>query len=378
MKNKPYIILIASLLSPVFSFSQQNTVPQKESTVLHEKIVPDSEIKRKEAHGLSVNSNAFSPLLSTVSFVNLTSTLGEKDITGTVALRIRTNSIFNLTINTPFDNSRTEAINLSDEFAGSTTVGIGYQQDLWKFSNVCYKETDMVNAFEKINEKRKKRNTEEKDTAKRVETAVHKYTDLTDDEKKIFLNTFKYRINLPFFGVGYKLSRKGFDYFNDTLFKMYTQNDLFYANEIRVFGGIKRSVKTSFGISCIIKYYYDAGDATTYDVPTQNPAVLQQLTLYPSAPELKNKVLIQLECRHLFNEGALAINPSINFDAVNQVAGLRVQLYFLTLKEDDKAKGLNGGLFAGYQTGKKMEMGNEKSNFLLGIFFSGLFDINKY
>lgn len=180
-------------------------------------------------------------------------------------------------------------------------------------------------------------------------------------------------------GIAYKLGRSDFDYFDDTLFHSYTQNAIRYSNEIRAYAGIKHSTKSSYGITFSLKYYFDAGDANTYNIPTKNDStVLEEIQLHASQPELKTKSSIQLEYRHLSKKGNLGINPVLNYNIEKQIASFRLQFYFLTLKEDDKAKGLNGGLFAGYQTGEKFKLDDEKSNFLIGIFFSGLFDINSY
>ncbi len=340
--------------------------------------------KEESAHKVTVNTNPVSQWISSVSSVSLTSEKGENDITGTVAVNLKKlNTFLNITVNTPFDGTKTEGLNL-EGLANGTSLGIAFEHECWKLATVKYSAVDLSNAFDAINEQREKDNKEKgsgEHCCYQVKDAnVNKYTSLTDEEKEKFMDLLHLKFYLPFWGVGYKLGRTDFDFFDDTTLITYSKGKTYYSNEIRAFGGVKFSPRSSLGLSFGVKYYFDAGDIQTYNVPVRSStsSVTEQLSLYPSSPQLKEKATLQLEYRQFFPNGKLAVNPTLNTELINKTAELRIQFYFLTLKEDDKVKGLNGGIFAGYKTGNDYKMDSENGKFLVGVFFSGLFDVNRY
>jgi hypothetical protein len=311
-----------------------------------------------------------SSMISHLSFINLTTSTGESDITANIGFLVKTNTVFNIQVNTPFSGKRTEAINV-DGLTGSSNLSIGFQHNFSKLTSVKMNSTTLVEKFELIGKER------EPECCGEALLQPQQYSELTPEEKIRMERIFTYRKFVPFIGARAKAGKKEFDFFTDTTL-LATDSKEVYEYEGKFILGSMITNHSSAAISVIGQEYYDPGDAGTYNLPTTNTGISKQEELYMAAPVLKQKLAIQAEYRIILGEGKYAFQPIIVTDLTNKILDARVQFYFLNLKEEDKFKGLNGGLFAGYRTGKEFETGIKKENFLIGVFFSPVFDISKY
>lgn len=355
------------LLNLTFSFLSALCIAQSQKIV----IPHNTDIMRYKYQEKMSDFTGLSSMMTQLSFINLTTSTGETDITANIGFLYKRKNVFNLQINTPFNGKRTEALNV-DGLSKSSSLSFGFQHNFVRNMNVSIRSSELTNAFEKIGKERKPECCGEK-----PDTLIQTYTDLTPDERLKLESLLTYVKFLPFIGLKAKVGYKSFDFFTDTTLSKIDTQDL-YEYEGRFILGSQLTNHSSFAASFIAQAYYDAGDAGIFNRATINPGVSKQQELYPYKPELKTKINVQIEYRKIMKEGKYAIQPIISADLNNQILDAKLQFYFLNLKEEDKFKGLNGGVFIGYRTGKQFETGFKKDNILVGVFFSPVFNINRY
>jgi hypothetical protein len=367
------IILTSSLCFIAFAMHGQNKYFEAEvktnDAAADTKANATNKIKflKRPTRGIS-NLSVASSILSDLSSISLVSSTSETSVTANIGFG-RPSNVYNRTIIAPFSGKKTEAVNL-DGLAKKSSVSFGWYHEFWKAAKISYNPTDMVNAFKKLDEDRDEK------CCKKAET-ITDYSALSASEKLKMQQMFVYKMNLPFIGFRAKIARNDYDYFSDTTLKITTSSTK-YDYEARLFMGYRVTNHHSVALTAIYQNYYDAGDAETYTLPQIN-GIGKQTELYASAPVSKTRVNVQLEYRSINKSSTFAFNPYLMADFTNSRLEARLQFYIFRQKDDDgNFKGLNGGTFVGYTTGKDFKFDSEKNNFLIGIFFAGAFDVNKY
>jgi hypothetical protein len=319
---------------------------------------------------------------SSLSSISAVTTSDGTDLTAQVSLLTKHKegsfspvaNIINLAVTTPFSGKKKEAINL-DGLGSKTSVSVGLYWELWGSERAVYvadhlDEAKLVKVLNGIGAER------ECDCCEKPDTHPT-YSDLSNAEKLLFQQRFEYKMWVPFLGLRGKLARGDYDYFTDTFFTA-TASDTKYDYELRGFAGMRITNHKSAALTAVCQNYWNAGDAENFNVPLK-AGVEQQQELYMSAPVHKTKMLVQLEYRTINNKATFGFNPYLLTDMTNQQLEGKLQFYFFRNKDDDgNFKGLNGGVFLGYRTGKNFVFDWTKSNVLVGLFFSGVFDVNKY
>lgn len=360
MKKRLFFTFGSLLFLSTISMAQTITVQQSSDSV------------RAKYREKMTDFTGKSSIISQLSFINLTTSTGETDIIGNIGFSYKRNHIFNIQLNTPFNGKTNSEIVNVDGLAKSSSISFGYQFNFKGNMNVKIKSSELNDAFEKIWKERKP------DCCGEDIDTIQKYTDLTSDERIELERILTYTKWLPFIGIKAKTGRKSYDFFTDTTLSATSSKDV-YEYEGRFILGSQITNHSSFAASVIMQQYYDAGDAALFNRTTNaNTLVSKQEELFLTSPELKTKINIQIEYRGLMKQGKYALQPIIAADLNNKILDARLQFYFLNLKEEDKFKGLNGGMFIGYRTGKDFATGVKKDNILVGIFFSPSFNINKY
>ncbi len=319
----------------------------------------------------NIDFNNISSTNSGLTFVTLITQPDETDMLANIGFKIEKNFSCDIKLQTPFEKGKISRPVGVDEIAKGTSGAINLQWDLWKFAKPTIDENDLVRALDAIGKLRKP------DCCKDPERHPT-YDDLDDDEKAIFERTVKYKLRLPFLGMRIKGARKDFDYFSDTSLLNNIISNTNYPFELKLYGGYRFSNHFSIALSAIYQQYYDAGDANIYNITVKPGTSIQRTDILLLTPEKKDKINIQAECRWMAVGNSIGLNPILMIDAKNKIADVRVQFYFLNLKEEDVFKGLNGGVFIGYRTDKEFGFSASKNNFLAGIFFTSVFDVNKY
>jgi hypothetical protein len=357
MKN--YVVLMLLLLSADLAHGQQlnEDIPHTVDSV-------EKRTMRSRLQDLIANSS----ILSDLTNITLNSSTSETDLTAIIGLGVK-NSVFNITVNTPVSKKRNEVVNL-DGLAKKTSVSFGWLYEAWGKGDVLWKSKALNEAFLQLDKEREGKCCEKAES-------ISQYTLLSKAEKIRFEQIFEYKLRLPFFGVKGKVARNDYDYFLDTALGT-TTSATKYDFEIRAFAGIRFTNHQSLAFTAILQNYYDAGDISTFELPFAQ-RTQKQTDLYEQAPELKTKLNVQLEYRAINKGATIAFNPYVLADFKNKQLEARALFYFFRQKDDDgNFKGLNGGAFVGYRTGKDFKFDTDKANLLIGVFFAGAFDLNSY
>lgn len=168
-------------------------------------------------------------------------------------------------------------------------------------------------------------------------------------------------------GIEGSIGYKRFDYIDPVALTVHDTGKVQGAAKL-FFAYYPRPVATAITGSIAYQRGYEAADAVTLCPAPVGPGPVTCVNGSPRAPELSDGLLISLGLKHRFfgRHGAplaLAAAPLVTYDALDEVWGVDVPIYFF---RDDKA-GLSGGVRGGWRSDDK------KVRF--GVFIGAAFSV---
>lgn len=129
-----------------------------------------------------------------------------------------------------------------------------------------------------------------------------------------------------------------------------------------------RQSRTALAFSVGYERAYEAADEEIFCPANPNNVIIRCITASGAPPERNESLLLSFGVRHHFARGGLlrhlAIAPTITYDAIDDVIGVDVPVYFLSNSEGM----LTGGVRAGYRS-------DRDDRFSIGIFIGTSFGL---
>ncbi|MFZ1516218.1 MAG: hypothetical protein WAT21_12505, partial [Saprospiraceae bacterium] len=231
-----------------------------------------------------------------------------------------------------------------------TTFSIGLNRTVWT-------PTADFNVFERIRSNYARNNNITNPDSIRMLTYDSMYDRLPISDRQALNNSIDW--DTPFvFGLNFSVSKSEFDFTIDTTNFIGT-NEVKVSNEISAYIGLVIE-SNIFAISFSHQNKYESNDPISIALPNtgNSPFYLKELII--GAPQNVNKNIYSIEYRRLFsnrhNNPTLAINPifSLITSKNENIFSFVMPIFFLKEKdENNKIKGLNGGVSIGYSSPTK-------------------------
>ncbi len=202
--------------------------------------------------------------------------------------------------------------------------------------------------------------------------SIISYRNLSDEyKKKADERVFQWKGNSMIFGITGEVSKKNFSYYSDVQKSIIEKSArLPYEFSLSI-GKVFRNELILLA-SCQFTNSYDGGAVNEYLIPIPGSESYQQESLSGRKPERKIDTKIIVESRKYLAKN-LGFAPSISYSIKTKNLETTIPFYFISYKEKEEIKGLNGGLFISWVSSiNKIEF--KEKNLNIGIFFGVLFD----
>lgn len=312
-----------------------------------------------------------STFFSNYSNINISSEFGDNSASALMAFTVGASSAFSFYLKQPFEEKpkKVDFFN-QNGLATGTSAEIAFQHAFWK--------TKVDNGlFQKMKDAYAQKMGIAKGTA-----AYNTITtgDFSDKDQADFWSKKENRLGMPVLvGFGYAVAKNEIDYIVDS-FSTAPQAKNKTNHNIRITIGLLTKKRSLISLSVVKEIKYESGDPISMNFPLNGTGLSFSKEVTLGSPVKKDVTRLQVDYRQSFyKDGVIsfAIAPSVAYRTVQKSIVVDVPVYFLNFKEDQKVKGLQGGLSVGY-TNKLKEKTTFKDGFALSIFVGVPFDLFGY
>jgi hypothetical protein len=330
-------------------------------------VTDPNKMEIKEGYSARVYSKFYTPsgnsgFVSPYTQVNLTSSIADNLASATIGFKSGMSS-GSIVIKQPFTDKPQKVTLLSlDGLSAGTSATISYQFTHWKpWAN--------FDRFEAV----------KKDFCKRTKDTTDPRTITYQDLDAIAQDSLEKYIHwgTPLIvGVSYSIGKAEFDYIPDSS-SINPQNVTKLNQNFKVTFGAIFNKAHILALIFTWQNQFDAGDPVSYSFPAGSNGARYSKDVVIGEPKLKVDERLSLEYRHTFfshkSIPSLGLNPSISYAFLKNQLAITFPVYFLNYSEDNKVKGLQGGVAVGYITDTK-KFANLKQGISANLFLSAPFD----